>query len=202
MQRIGHQLLAGAGLAGDQHRQRCLRQATDGTEQRAHRRRITHQLRRLVAMRFRRRCGRRQCRRNCRQHTLRQRHRVVQVERFGQEFMRATTERTGRAGHIGIGRHHDHRQLRQRGLELVQQHQAIVARHAHIGEQQRRRRAFAQGLQGSRSAVEIDNLVARLAQRGAQHEAHGTIVIDHPDALRGRRRLRHRAGPPRPGRCH
>ncbi len=114
-------------------------------------------------MRFGRRCGRRQCRCDGRQHPLRQCHRIVQIERLGQEFMRATAERAGRAGYIGIGRHHHHRQLRQRGLELVQQHQAIVAGHAHIGEQQRRWRAFAQRLQGGCGAVEIEDLVARLA---------------------------------------
>ena len=62
--------------------------------------------------------------------------------------MRAAAERTGGAGHIGVGRHHHHRQLRQGGLELVQQHQAVVAGHAHVGEQQRRWRPLAQCLQG------------------------------------------------------
>ena len=36
VQRMRHQFLAGAGFAGDQHRQWRLRQAADGAEQRAH----------------------------------------------------------------------------------------------------------------------------------------------------------------------
>jgi hypothetical protein len=43
VQRARDQLLAGAGLAGDQHRQRRLRQAADGAEQLAHRRRLADQ---------------------------------------------------------------------------------------------------------------------------------------------------------------
>ena len=50
------QLLAGAGLAGDQHRQRRLRQAADRAEQPAHGRRVADQLRRAVA-RLRHRFG-------------------------------------------------------------------------------------------------------------------------------------------------
>ncbi|KAG1446954.1 hypothetical protein G6F57_017186 [Rhizopus arrhizus] len=185
MQRIGHQLLAGAGFAGDQHRQRRLCQATNGTEQRAHRWGIAHQLRWLVTRGFG--SGRGRCHGRChrRQHALRQRHRIVQGDWLGQEFMRATAERAGGAGHIGVGRHHHHRQLRQCGLELVQQHQAVVTRHAHVGEQQGRRRPLAQRLQRRRGTVEINDLVARFAQRGAQHEAHGAVIVDHPDALCG-----------------
>ncbi len=48
VQRMRHQLLAGAGFAVDQHRQRRLREAADGAEQRAHGRRVADQLRALV----------------------------------------------------------------------------------------------------------------------------------------------------------
>jgi hypothetical protein len=57
-----------------------------------------------------------------------QRDGVVQVEGLGQEFVRAAAERTGGAGHVGIARHHDHRQVRVRLLELVEQHQAVCRR--------------------------------------------------------------------------
>ncbi|MNM77292.1 hypothetical protein D3C81_891390 [compost metagenome] len=201
VQRIGHQLLAGTGLADDQHRQRRLREAADGAEQRAHRWRVAHQLRRLVAGCVCGGSGRSQGRLHCRQHALGQRYRIIQVEWLGQELMRAAAERTGGTGDIGVGRHHHHRQLRQRGLQLVQQHQTIVAGHAHVGEQQRRRRAFGQRFQRGCRAVEVEHLVAGLAQRGAQHEAHGAVIVDDPDARRGRGRLRHRAGPPRRQRC-
>ena len=43
VQRMGNQFLAGAGLTGNQHRQRRLRQPANGAEQRAHGRRAANQ---------------------------------------------------------------------------------------------------------------------------------------------------------------
>ena len=120
-----------------------------------------------------------------RQHALRQGDRIVQIEGLGQELLRTAAEGTGRAGHVGVGRHHDHRQLWMRGLELVQQHQPIIAGHAHIGEQQVRWRLIGQHRQRRSSTVEAFDTVAGLAQRGAQHEAHRAVIVDHPDALGG-----------------
>ena len=179
VQRMRDQFLAGAGLAGDQHRQRRLRQAADRAEQRAHRRRVADQLGRGRGIAVL--CGLGGFFR-IRQGARGQRHGIVQVERLGQEFMRAAAERTGGAGDVGVRRHHDHRQLRVRGLQLVQQHQAVVAGHAHIGEQQVGRTTRTQGLQGGGGAVETVHRVARIAQGGGQHEAYRTVVVDHPDA--------------------
>src|SRR5690606_974625 len=87
VQGTGHQLLAGAGLAGDQHRKRRLGQAANGAEQRAHGRGVADQLRGGGFLgggdrdRGRRRgvAGR--------QRARGQRDRVVQVERLGQELV-------------------------------------------------------------------------------------------------------------------
>ena len=188
VQGAGHQLLAGAGFAGDQHRQRHLGQAADGAEQGAHGRGVTDQLLpgrflrvgpgiRFHGHRYRHACGR--------QGARGQRHRVVQVEGLGQEFVGATAERAGGAGHIGIGRHHDHRQLRMRRLEPVQQLEPVFAGHAHIGEQQVRRTTRLQRLQRAGRVLETVHRVAGFAQRGGQHEAHRAVVIDHPDPALG-----------------
>gem|GEM_PF-4736848 len=197
VQRVRHQLLAGAGFAIDQHRQRRLRQPPDRTEQRAHRRGIAHQLWALVrcggrgglAGRGERRIGRRQ-------HALRQCHRVVQVERLGQELLRPATERPGGAGDIGVGRHHDDRQLRMGGLELVEQYQAVITGHAHVGEQQVRNGLRVQCRKRRRRPVETIDLVAGIAQCGTQHEAHRAVIVDHPDALAGGRYWISHAWPP------
>jgi hypothetical protein len=130
MQRARDQFLAGAGLAGHQHRQRRLRETSDRAEQCAHRGRITDQ--RIVIERLRAVGGWRFG--PAAERARRQRHRFVEVERLGQELVRAAAEGAGGASDVGIGRHHDHRQLRQRQLEFLQQHQPVVAGHAHVGE--------------------------------------------------------------------
>ena len=53
VQRARDQLLAGAGLAGDQHRHARARQAADGAEHLLHRRRLAEQLRDLRRLRRR-----------------------------------------------------------------------------------------------------------------------------------------------------
>ncbi len=186
VQRAGNELLAGTGFAIDQHRQRRLRQPADGAEQRAHRRRVADQVRRAL----RRSAGLGRGRSflfGIRQRARGQRDRVVQIEGLGQELVRAPAECAGGAGDVGIGGHHDHRQLRVRGLQPVQQDQPVVTRHAHVGEQQVRRAARTQRLQGGGGAVETVDVVAGIAQRRGQDEAHRAVVVDHPDALcRGR----------------
>jgi hypothetical protein len=116
------------------------------------------------------------------QRALGERDRIVEVEGLGQKFPGAAAERAGGAGDVGVGRHHDHRQLRVRGLEPLQQHQAVVAGHAHVGEQQVGRATRAQGVEHGLRRVETVDRVSGLAQRGRQHEAHGAVVVDHPDA--------------------
>ena len=184
VQRARHQLLAGAGFAGHQHAQRRLRQAADGAEQRLHRRRVADQ--RIADGRIDR--GRlfdrqriRAARAAGRQRLRGERDRSIEIEGFRQEFMRAAAERTGGAGDVGVGAHHDHRQLRVLRLDRIQQHQPVVAGHAHIGEQQLRGRAADDRIQHAARGVEGGDLVTRFAQRGGQYEAHRAVVVDHPD---------------------
>ena len=148
VQRARDQFLAGAGLAGDQHVERRLRHAADAAEQGLHRRGFADQ-QRIGRIRPRRglaaardspiafvRIGVRKLRQRRRQGARGQRHRGVQVERLGQEFVGAAAEGAGGAGDVGVGAHHDHRQVGVGGLEFLQQCQAVVAGHAHVGEDQ------------------------------------------------------------------
>ena len=153
VQRARDQFLAGAGLAGDQHRQRRLREAADRAEQRraspacrrpAHRRRARPAAQRRAASSAAARGAER---------ARGERDRIVEVERLGQELVRAAAERAGGAGDVGVGAHHDHRQLRRARLELVEQHQAVVAGHAHVGEHQVGRAAFGQGAPSASAAL-------------------------------------------------
>ena len=85
MQRARDQFLAGAGFAGDQHRQRRLREAADRAEQRAHRGRVADQLRSASQSASSRPSEPRVPAARCRQRARGQRHRVVEIEGLGQE---------------------------------------------------------------------------------------------------------------------
>jgi hypothetical protein len=191
MQGASDELLARARFAGDQDRQRRLRQSTDAPEQRTHRRRVTDQLR--TAER-RRGCGRCFDRPTLpRQRASDERDGGIEIERLGQEFVSAAAKGPGRARDVGVGAHHDDGQLRRGGLQLLQQCEPVFARHAHVGEQQGGRTAIAQRRQRIARVLEAVDRVTGLAQRGGQHETHGAIVVDDPDAGGF---TRHRCPPP------
>ena len=178
VQRARHQLLAGTGFAGNEHVERRLRQPADGAEQLAHGRGLSHQ---GAGVRLGRgRLGRIVHGGAC-QRARRQRHRVVQVERLGQEVVRAAAEGTRGAGNVGMRRHHHHRQRRQPRPELFQQRQAVFAGHAHVGEQKLRRRPVRQRIDHRLRRLEPGHLVSGITQRRGQHEAHAAVVIDNPD---------------------
>ena len=115
VQRARDQLLAGAGLAGDQHRDARARQAADGAEHLLHGRRPAEQLRdaRRAAPRRRRRAA----------APLRgaphQRHRLVDVEGLGQILERAALVGRHRAAQIRVRGHDDDRQRRARVADLA-----------------------------------------------------------------------------------
>jgi hypothetical protein len=181
MQRARDELLARAGLAGDQHRQRRLREPPDAAEQLAHRGRVADQVGVGEGRRRRRRARGRE-RRRIRHRTAGEFDRRVEVERLGQEFVGATAKGAGGAGDVGVSAHDDHGQLRRGGLQAIQQHQAVFARHAHVGEQQRGRAAIAQRLQCIARILEAVDRIPGFAQCGGEHEAHRAIVVDDPDA--------------------
>ena len=196
MQGARDQFLAGAGFAGDEHRQGRLREPADGAEQFAHRRRLADQLRSRGQSAFSAFGKSTLTPFRLRQGARRQRDRFVEVEGLGQELVRAAAKSAGRAGDIGIGRHHDNRQLRSLRLERIEKAESVEAGHAHVGEHQRRRGLRFERLQrGARAVVRL-HAIAGLAQRFAEHIAHGAVVVDDPDPLG----FRHRSLPLRPGR--
>src|SRR3989344_109281 len=126
-QRPRNQLLAGAGLASDQHRDVALAEPTDGAENVLHGRRLTQHLGHLrdavVEHLF--------------AHAFFDRaadelDRLGQIEGLGQVFEGATLEGRDGAVQVGVGGHDDDRQTRMAGLDLAQQVDARAARHADV----------------------------------------------------------------------
>jgi hypothetical protein len=108
------------------------------------------------------------------------RHRVVEVEGLGQEFMGAAAEGAGGAGDVGVGRHHHHRQRRQPRLQGIEEGEAVDAGHAHVGIDELGRGLGVERIERGARAIEGLHAVAGLAQRLRQHEAHGAVVVHHP----------------------
>jgi hypothetical protein len=176
MQRARDQLLAGAGLAGDQYRQAARCDLADRAEQLAHHGAAADQ---AVVGRGRTWHGGSRHDGAFGQRAVRRGDRQVQIERLGQviECAKPVSGRGGRD--IGECAHHDHRETHRLHGQSFEQLQAAGSGHAHIGEQQIRRRI---GERGERSLgiLERTRMPARLAQRCAQHHAHRAIVVDDP----------------------
>ena len=175
VQRPRDQLLAGAGLAGDQHRGTRLRQPPDGAKHLLHRRRLAEDFRcftdRLEPGPFPPAFAER---------PAYEFDRLVDIERLGQVFVGAALERRDRGFQIRVRRHHDYRHARVLLLHLLQQLDARGARHAHVGHQHLRC-AFVQRFEriGRRSKrVECHPLTC---QGFFEHPAYRAVIINDPD---------------------
>ena len=175
VQRPGDKLLAGAGLAGDQHRDARLGKAADGAENLLHRRRVAEDLGRL-----RQRLDGLGLAPALVERAPDQLDRLVDVEGLRQVLVGAALERGHGAVEIGVRGHHDHRHRGMALLDRLQQLQPRQAGHAHVGDQHLRRAAgerIERFLRGGERA-ERDALAA---QRLLDHPADGAIVVDDPD---------------------
>ncbi|SVK48402.1 Uncharacterized protein conserved in bacteria [Acinetobacter baumannii] len=178
VQRMRHQLFAGAGFAVDQHADRRTRQPADDAKHVLHRRRFADDVRRRIA-------GRLAAHRLLlllimADGALDQRHRFVDVERFRQVVEGPLL--IGADGRIQIRMrgHDDHRQHRVALFDLLEQRQTIDARHADVG-QQHVGSLRGQGFQHVIAAFEGGAAHARAGERTLKHPADGAIVIDDPD---------------------
>ena len=175
VQCAGDELLAGAGLPGDEHRDARARQASDGAKHLLHRRRPSQQLRHarraggLAAGRLAGAGG-----------APHQGHRLIDVEGLGQVLERAALVGGHCVAQIRVRRHDDDRQRRARVADAAQQLQPRGARHADVGDQHVR--GFApQGLKRRLGRLERPRPHAVAAQRALQHPTNGGVVIDQPD---------------------
>ncbi len=178
VQSARNQLLARAGLAGDQDGHAGSGKASDRAEDLLHGRCAAQQFRNL---------GRRRI--TAALATLGvgdrrapdQGDRLIDVERLRQIFERAAFVGGYRASEVGMRRHDDDRQRGPGIADLLQQLQARLARHADIGEQDIR--GFtAERLQRRLSGFECTRRHAAVAQSPLQYPTDGGIVVDEPDA--------------------
>jgi hypothetical protein len=183
VQRARHQLLAGAGFAGDQHRDVALRQAADGPEHILHRRRLPQHLGRrahallghFLALAFL-------------DGAADQFHRLGQIEGFGQVLEGAALEGGDGAVEVRERRHDDHGQAGQFFLDLAQQVQARAPRHADVADQHLRAALVSRGFQGLEHFARVGEAAGgkAIAQQGLlQHEADRLVIINYPDRLHG-----------------
>ena len=179
MQSTGHEFLAAAGFAGDQHRRVGLGEPADRAKDLLHGRRLTEDLRRqqflvLGAVLLR----------ALLQRTAHEADRLIDVEGLRQVFEGAALKCCNRAVEIGVGGHDDDRQLRMALLDLVQQIEPRLARHPDVRHQRLRRFARAldriEYLARTREAAMLDSLSGK---RLLEHPADGTIVIDDPNGI-------------------
>ncbi len=174
VQRTRHQLLAGAGFAGDEGVEIGRRDASDRAEDLAHRRAATDQV--LAGRRRGHGCRRG---RRLRQRAPRGFHGLIEVEGLGQIVEGAQAIGRCRRRHVGEGTHDDDRNSGMLGVQAFQQLESRQSGHAHVGED-RLRVVFAEGGQQGVGVFECAHRPARLAQRLAQHEADGAVVVDDP----------------------
>ncbi len=134
------------------------------------------------------RCQRLGCRctmlgRHLFQSTAHQRNGLIDVERLGQVFERASLKRRDGGIKVGIGGHDDDRQIGMILLHLPEQIEAARPGHANIRHQHARRiarRQFRQCLVGGTEARTVDLFAS---QRLFEHPANRAVVVDDPDRI-------------------
>jgi hypothetical protein len=181
------QLLAGTGLAGDQHRDVALAQAADGAEHVLHRRGLAQHLGRrahallghFLALAFL-------------DGAADQLHRLGQIEGLGQVLEGAALEGRDGAVQVGERRHDDHRQPRSFSLTLPSRSRPEPPRHADVADQHLRppsSSAASSAWSTSRGLVKLRVGRCSRSQGLLQHEADRLVIIYDPDRLHGRASL-------------
>ena len=185
VQRLGHQLFAGARCAVDEHRDVRLRQAANGAKHLLHGRCLANQPGGLAKLGG---GGRRFALARVRQGALHQGDGFIDIEGLGQVLKGSALVGLDGAVQVGVRRHDDDRHLRAVRAHMGQQLQAIHARHADIGEDDaglaggaHLRQLFEHGI----GAVEQAGGDACLGQCLVQNPADGGVVVDDPDLVTG-----------------
>jgi hypothetical protein len=130
VQRARDELLAGARLPGDQHRDGGARETADGAEHLLHGRRPPEELGDatggfpLLARRAARARG-----------AAHERHRLVDVEGLGQVLERPALVGGDRAPQVRVRRHDDDRQRGSRVVDQAQELEPRGTRHADVGDE-------------------------------------------------------------------
>ena len=178
VQRARHQLLAGARLAGDHHRQVGRHQARQRPVDLLHGRRAADQrqalalLRRIGVALHRR--GRR------RQRAVHHRDQFVEVERLGQVFEGAALGGAHRRQQRRLRAHDDDAQVGPELADARHEVEAVLVGHHHVGDDELAL-AFLDPLPQRRGGAGAAHIVALAAQRLVQDGADGAIVVGDQD---------------------
>ena len=130
VQRTRDELLAGAGLAGDEHGGARLRQPSDRAKDLLHRGRLAQHLRRAARRRLDRRL-----RGRFRHRAPDERHGMIDVERLRQVFEGAALEGRDGAVQVRVRGHDDHGKARKALLHLVEEREPRLARHPDVRDE-------------------------------------------------------------------
>ena len=174
VQRLGHQFLAGAGLAGDQDGEVGVHQSRDDAVDLLHRRRAADDRQLLLRQIGLARRGYGALAAD--ERALDCRHQVADVEWFGQVF-----ERTPLGGPNGgeqrvLRAHHDHGQARPQGADPRQQVERVLIRQGHVGDHDVTLAGGDPAPQGRGHARRL-YLVSLPGQSPADDRADGCVVL-------------------------
>ncbi|GBF30916.1 hypothetical protein MnTg04_00867 [bacterium MnTg04] len=181
VQRLGHQFLAGPGLARDEHGHAGTREPADGAEYLLHGRRPTNQFRHA---------GAQVCPRGfaivISGGTMDQGNGLVHIERFWQILECTAAVRGHRAVQVGVRGRYDDRQTGSFATQDCQQIQPGNPGHADIGQQYvgligRRVIGPVQCREQSVAIFERADMHPGLATGFLQHPAYRWIVVRQPD---------------------
>ena len=184
------ELLAGAGLAGDEDRHVGVRDARDEVVDARHRARAADDL-----------LGRRdapdllaEAPHLARQRAVSERARerdlqLLDVEGLGDEVVRARADRADRRLEAAERGDHDHRDIGEDLGEALAERDAVEATHVEVGDDGID--ALVRGQQVERVAAvrRVPHREAALAEGAPQHLAHARVVLDHQHTAR--RHIRH-----------
>jgi hypothetical protein len=176
----GHQLLAGAALAGDEHRGVGGRRHADGLAQLPHGRSFSHHTKALAGLAAQPV--------HLAHHLLVLEH-VAQPEqqRLGGEWLLqqvagAVARGLHRRGHVGVAADHDDRRVHAAPPQILQHLHAVHVRHLDV-QQNDVRRVGLDLLDALRPGRRLEELVALMAQHHPQAAADVGLVVDDEDAV-------------------
>jgi hypothetical protein len=105
---------------------------------------------------------------------------LVEVEGLRQVLEGTAVEGGHGAVEVRVRGHDDDRQVRDGGVDLLQQIEAVDAGHADVGQDHVGALAL-QRLHDADAVGEAGHIHVGLAQRALQHPADGAVVVDDPD---------------------
>ncbi len=184
VQRLGHQLLAGAGFAGDQHGEVGAGEPGDDPVDLLHRRRPADDRQLLLVQRLPRVAHRLAA--PALERALHGSDQAGDVERLRQILEGAALGRPDRGQQRVVGAHHDDRQVGAELLDARQEVEAVLVGQAHVGDHDIALAVDDPAPERARDARRLD-VVALPRQRAGDHRADRRVVLGDQNGLAAHR---------------